>query len=197
MFASMNSSFSSEVYSIDVGVETDSEMEWITPEMLIYEKNAQLNAQASTSSMQLSTNASQNYTDSQSNYSATPDRRQRRRLRSGQTPSWLNRSVTSDIGNRALDGIESNDKRDISSACHTEYDNAESEGNCSDSEMLDGRLEQLKKALRDCSRSSTSQRRKRRLWSRTDNGNDADIDSVCSSLGASSIFGNLRWSRSV
>lgn len=39
-------------------------------------------------------------------------------------------------------------RRDVSSACHTEYDNAESEGNCSESEMLDGPLEQLKEALR-------------------------------------------------
>jgi hypothetical protein len=38
MFASMNSSFSSELYSIDVSVETDSEMEWITPEMLVYDR---------------------------------------------------------------------------------------------------------------------------------------------------------------
>lgn len=36
----------------------------------------------------------------------------------------------------------------MSSACHTEYDNAESEGICSDSEMLEGRLEQLKNALK-------------------------------------------------
>uniref|UniRef100_A0A915CN09 adenylate cyclase n=1 Tax=Ditylenchus dipsaci TaxID=166011 RepID=A0A915CN09_9BILA len=34
MFGSMNSSFSSEMYSIDVSVETDSEMEWITPDMI-------------------------------------------------------------------------------------------------------------------------------------------------------------------
>lgn len=34
MFSSMHSSFSSELYSIDLSVETDSEMEWITPEML-------------------------------------------------------------------------------------------------------------------------------------------------------------------
>lgn len=60
----MNSSFSSEVYSIDVGIETDSEMEWITPEMLLYEKNAQL-TQPSTSSMQLATHTNQNYFDPQ------------------------------------------------------------------------------------------------------------------------------------
>lgn len=34
MFSSMNSSFSSEMFSIDVSVESDSEIEWITPEMI-------------------------------------------------------------------------------------------------------------------------------------------------------------------
>lgn len=34
MFSSMNSSFSSELYSIDLSVESDSEIEWITPEMI-------------------------------------------------------------------------------------------------------------------------------------------------------------------
>lgn len=53
MFTSMNSSFTSEVYSIDVGVETDSDMEWITPEMMVFERNARLNSQPSTSSMQI------------------------------------------------------------------------------------------------------------------------------------------------
>lgn len=38
MFNSMNSSISSELYSIDLSVETDSEMEWITPEMLVYNR---------------------------------------------------------------------------------------------------------------------------------------------------------------
>ncbi|MCP9258934.1 Adenylate/guanylate cyclase catalytic domain protein [Dirofilaria immitis] len=242
MFASMNSSFSSEVYSIDIGVETDSEIEWITPEMLLYEKSAQLNAQPSTSSMQLPTNANHNYfypqaymsSDSQCE-SMTPERSRRRRFYSGRTPSWLNRSITSNTS-RAFDGIDGNDKlaaaasrvdrmlaeltaiadfdptpedhpfptalsastkslrRDISSACHTEYDNAESESNWSDSEMLDGRLERLHKTLKDCSRTSIPERRKNRLWSQSDNGNDADIDSICSSTGASSFFNNLRWS---
>ncbi|VDK89321.1 unnamed protein product [Onchocerca ochengi] len=242
MFASMNSSFSSEVYSIDVGVETDSEMEWITPEMLLYEKNAQLNAQPSTSSLQLPTHTNQNYfdpqiyvsSDSQCERSVTPERNRRRRLCTGRMPNWLNRSITSDTS-QAFDGIDGNDKlaaaasrvdrmlaeltaianfdpppedhpfptalststkslrRDISSACHTEYDNAESEGNWSDSEMLGGRLERLHKNLKDCNRASISQRRKDRLWSQSDNGNDADIDSICSSIGASSFFSNLRW----
>jgi hypothetical protein len=38
MFNSMNSSISSELYSIDLSVETDSEMEWVTPEMLVYDR---------------------------------------------------------------------------------------------------------------------------------------------------------------
>uniref|UniRef100_A0A0R3S6Z3 adenylate cyclase n=1 Tax=Elaeophora elaphi TaxID=1147741 RepID=A0A0R3S6Z3_9BILA len=239
MFASMNSSFSSEVYSIDVGVETDSEMEWITPEMLLYEKNAQLNSQPSTSSVQLPIRTDQNCfdsqaymsSDSQCKQSVTPERNRRRRFHMGRTPSWLNRSITSDTS-RVIDG---NDKlaaaasrvdrmlaeltaiadfdptpenhafptalstsmkslrRDISSACHTEYDNAESEGNWSDSEMLGGRLERLQRTLKDCSRVSIPQRRKYRLWSQSDNGNDADIDSICSSIGTSSFFSNLRW----
>lgn len=71
IFASMNSSFSSEVYSIDIGVETDSEMEWITPEMLLCENNTpELNTQPSTSSLQLATHANQNYSNSQSHVSS-------------------------------------------------------------------------------------------------------------------------------
>lgn len=51
MMASMNSSFSSEVYSVDVGgIETDSEMEWITPEMLHYERKDQPSTSAMYSS---------------------------------------------------------------------------------------------------------------------------------------------------
>ena len=46
----MNSSFDSEVYSVDVGVETDSEMEWITPEMLHYERRDQPSTSAMYSS---------------------------------------------------------------------------------------------------------------------------------------------------
>ncbi|EJD74574.1 hypothetical protein LOAG_18123 [Loa loa] len=238
MFASMNSSFSSEVYSIDIGVETDSEMEWITPEMLLYE-NAQLNAQPSTSSVQPPTHTNQNYfdsqaylsSDSQGNQSVTPERSRSRRFYMGRIPNWLNRSMTSDksrvfdendklaaaasrvdrmlaeltaIANidptpedhpfpTALSTSTRSLRRDLSSACHTEYDNAESEGNWSDSEMLDGRLERLHKTLRDCNRLSNPQRRKYRLWSQSDNGNDADIDSICSSIGTSSFFSNLRW----
>ncbi|CAG9539708.1 unnamed protein product [Cercopithifilaria johnstoni] len=238
MFASMNSSFSSEVYSIDIGVETDSELEWITPEMLLYEKNAQLNTQPTTSSVQLPIHSNQNYydsqiyisSDSQCKQSITPERSRRRRFCMGRTPSWLNRSMTSDTS-RVFDG---NDKlaaaasrvdrmlaeltaiadfnstsedhpfptalsnstkslrRDISSACHTEYDNAESESNWSDSEMLDGQLERFHKTS---NRTSIPQRRKYRLWSQSDNGNDADIDSICSSVGTSSFFSNLRWNR--
>nr|CRZ24569.1 BMA-ACY-3 [Brugia malayi] len=241
MFASMNSSFSSEVYSIDVGVETDSEMEWITPEMLLYEKNAEFanNTQPSTSSVQLSAHVNENYfdsqayisSDSQCNQSVTPERNRRLRFYMRRTPSWLNRSMTSDTS-RIFDG---NDKlaaaasrvdrmlaeltaiadfnptpedhpfptalststkslrRDISSACHTEYDNAESEGNWSDSEMHNDRLERLHKSLRECSGVSNPQRQKCRLWSQSDNGNDADIDSICSSIGTPSFFSNLRW----
>ncbi|VDM97681.1 unnamed protein product [Thelazia callipaeda] len=237
MFASMNSSVCSDVYSIDIGVETDSEMEWITPEMLIYEKNAQLQEHQSTSSMQVPANIENYSNSSQQDLSliARCNRRQRRWQCKRSPSNWWNQPVTSDISQGIVNEIDGSDKlaaaasrvdqmlaeltaiadldqaledrpfpmllsnstkslrRDISSACRTEYDNAESEGICSDSEMRGGRLEQLKKALKTCSRTSFTQRRRHRLWSRSDNGNDADIDSICSSLGTSSFFSNLRW----
>ncbi|VDN84139.1 unnamed protein product [Brugia pahangi] len=59
--------------------------------------------------------------------------------------------------------------------------------------MLNDRLERLHKSLRECSGVSNPQRQKCRLWSQSDNGNDADIDSICSSIGTSSFFSNLRW----
>lgn len=34
----MHSSMSSELYSVDLSVESDSDLEWITPEMLVYDK---------------------------------------------------------------------------------------------------------------------------------------------------------------
>ncbi|VDM44890.1 unnamed protein product [Toxocara canis] len=243
MFASMNSSFSSEVYSIDVGVETDSDMEWITPEMLMYERKPM----PSTSGMH--TSACYPLTSDVSegdNSSIYRERARRRRARSGRTPSWMSRSITSEASASYLEGAERlaaaasrvdrmleeltavanfdaklecrpfptalsastrSLRRELSSACHTEYDNAESEGICSDSEMLEGRLEQLKNALNRLSiiidwfsndfrnhfRAGDSRKKRRRIWKAVDNGNDADIDSVCSSLNASSIFANLRW----
>ena len=38
MFNSMDSSISSELYSIDLSIETDSDMEWITPDALVYDR---------------------------------------------------------------------------------------------------------------------------------------------------------------
>lgn len=226
MFSSMNSSFSSEVYSIDVGIETDSEMEWITPEMLRYERRLV----PSTSGLYASECTSTHTDNSEYERSKSPNHSsRRRRFRHGRYSSgWMSRSMTSETGRSYTDGTERlaaaasrvdrmleelnavadldskpechpfptalststrSLRREMSSACHTEYDNAESEGICSDSEMLGNRLEQLKKALK----AGDSRKKRRRLWKYTDNGNDADIDSLCSSLNASSIFGNLRW----
>lgn len=105
-------------------------------------------------------------------------------------------------------------RREVSSACHTEYDNAESESALSDGEMIsDSRLEELKRALRVGSNNNnpalardnrrhkrsrlselahqlTNFGRKKRLL---DNGNEADMESNCSSLASSALFENLRW----
>ena len=107
-------------------------------------------------------------------------------------------------------------RREMSSACHTEYDNADSDqdqGALSDSEMItNSRLEDLKRALqieknnnsslaldnRRHKRSRLSELayqlgsfgRKKRLLG---NGNDADMESNCSSLASSAMFDKLRW----
>lgn len=39
MFALINSSFSSEINSIDVSIESDSEIEWITPKTIATNNN--------------------------------------------------------------------------------------------------------------------------------------------------------------
>ncbi|VDN52065.1 unnamed protein product [Dracunculus medinensis] len=228
MFASMNSSFTSEAYSLDIGVEVESDMEWITPEMILSDHRGEY---PSTSGIGMS-----QYIPSSSNPrsegSLSPERLRNRRMHSGRFMGLMNCSTISDTGqscngadrlaaaafrvDRMLEELNAvaelsskNDccpfptalsmstrslRREISSACHTEYDNAESEGLCSDSEILGGRLEQLKKALKQC-RASSERRKRRKFWNNFDNGNDADIDSICSSLNVSSIFGNFRWNR--
>ncbi|VDK48229.1 unnamed protein product [Anisakis simplex] len=243
MFTSMDSSFSSEVYSIDVGVETDSDMEWITPEMLMYEKkkspskssvynssccpqssNASecdknsmnhekvhsgwmMNGRKSSSWMSIgggsirSDLTSASYANDIERLTAASNRVDRmlqeltsvthvdidNKLECHPFPTALSASNRSLRFNR----LKYSFRREISSACHTEYDNAESEGICSDSEMLEGRLERIKHALK----AGDSRRKRRRNMMSNDNGNDADIDSVCSSLNASSIFDNFRWNR--
>uniref|UniRef100_A0A158R3X7 adenylate cyclase n=1 Tax=Syphacia muris TaxID=451379 RepID=A0A158R3X7_9BILA len=223
MMTSLNSSFSSEIYSVDVGgVETDSEMEWITPEMLQYERRDQ----PSTSAMYSSEFIYVPTDDSECDRSITPEwSLKKKRLKKSRYPGWLSRSMTSDTSRSrieraerlaaaasrvdrmleelnavagfdtgldcrpfptsALSASSRSIRRELSSACHTEYDNAESEGVFSDSEMLDNPKKPLKNL--------DSRKKRRRLWSNVDNGNDADIDSVCSSLNVSSIFSNFRW----
>jgi hypothetical protein len=106
-------------------------------------------------------------------------------------------------------------RREASSACNTEYDNAESESALSDCEMVsDSRLKELKRALRFGSNNNSAalalenRRHKRSRLSELahqlsggfgrkkrllDNGNEADVDSNCSSLASSALFENLRW----
>jgi hypothetical protein len=105
-------------------------------------------------------------------------------------------------------------RREMSSAGHTDYDNAESEGALSDSEMIsNARLEDLKHALKVSSNNNSAlaldnRRHKRSRLSELayqlggfgsrkkrllENGNEADIDSNCSSLASSAMFDKLRW----
>jgi hypothetical protein len=77
-------------------------------------------------------------------------------------------------------------RKEPSSACHTEYDNAESEGGvCSDSEINNVVLPK-KNGLR---RGGGHPRRRRMPFfharSTSGTGDDADVDSLCSSLGSS------------
>jgi hypothetical protein len=93
----------------------------------------------------------------------------------------------------------------MSSACNTEYDNADSDGACSDSEMLThSRLEKLKQALKNVGGGKENDRNRRfkldevntsamNRRRRLDNGNEADVDSNCSSLASSMMFDRLKW----
>lgn len=217
MFTSMNSSMSSDMYSIDVSVESDSEIEWITPEALMYEKLHKKNKDnpnnnispvssrkfwPSSKSISYKGDRAKQYSDfsetdlrdlgSSANHSS---RMRRRRFRPSlsrngpKIPNWYSSrtSLNSDVslhtsreGSAAaldrlnaaakrvdkmlielanVDGFNGNlsekpfpinygafstssksindeNRRELSSACHTEYDNADSEGACSDSEMV-------------------------------------------------------------
>ncbi|KAJ1348363.1 hypothetical protein KIN20_003652 [Parelaphostrongylus tenuis] len=71
--------------------------------------------------------------------------------------------------------------RALSSACHTEYDNAESEAALSDAEVnANGRMSRSK-----------DESRKRRY--RLRRGENVDVDSECSSLSSSMELDPLRW----
>ncbi|CEF66789.1 Adenylyl cyclase V [Strongyloides ratti] len=107
--------------------------------------------------------------------------------------------------------------RGVSSTCHTDYDNMDSEAN-SDQEVdcqVYSKLEELKKALKgtniDQSRYSNSSTKpgnrrnkksrkslfdsfKKRKYTIPDTGDEADgEESNCSSLAASQFFDNIRW----
>uniref|UniRef100_A0A0K0DWC3 adenylate cyclase n=1 Tax=Strongyloides stercoralis TaxID=6248 RepID=A0A0K0DWC3_STRER len=107
--------------------------------------------------------------------------------------------------------------RGVSSTCHTDYDNMDSEAN-SDQEVdcqVYSKLEELKKALKgtdiDQSRYSNNSTKpgnrrnkksrkslfdsfKRRKYTIPDTGDEADgEESNCSSLAASQFFDNIRW----
>jgi hypothetical protein len=281
MFTSMNSSMSSEMYSIDISVESDSEIEWITPESVIYEKlqgkqtlstSNDNSTKSSHESLGPSTsiayksdrvkqysNFSENNRELPFNFSG---KMKRRRLkpslsRNGpRVPNWLSskNSVNSALQSRegsvtALErlnaaaqrvdrmlqelahvgGIEScngnfenpfptsfaglnassrsiniDNRRELSSACHTEYDNAGSEGACSDPEMVTStKLVELKHALRgyknrekfqdDKKKGSVEKFFQRKFRRPYDNGNEADVDSNCSSVASSTMLDKLRW----
>ncbi|KIH55695.1 hypothetical protein ANCDUO_14142 [Ancylostoma duodenale] len=71
--------------------------------------------------------------------------------------------------------------RAMSSACHTEYDNAESEAALSDVEPnANGRM------------SRSQEKRRKRRW-RSQKGEDADTESQCSSAASSVDLDPLRW----
>ncbi|KAE9554247.1 hypothetical protein FO519_002546 [Halicephalobus sp. NKZ332] len=287
MFTSMNSSMSSDMYSIDISVESDSEIEWITPESLMYEKlqakknNAAVNNNVSPDSSRRFWPSSKSITykgdraKQYSDFSETDLREgsanqsskmRRKRFRPSlsrngpKVPNWYSSrtSLNSDLSlqqsgegsTAALDrlnaaakrvdrmlmelaniegfngnlpekpfptsygafsastkSINTDNRRELSSACHTEYDNAESEGACSDSEIVtSSRLEELKSVLRGFgnnskknsdeekgSRKNTEKFLNRRMAKPIDAGNEADIDSNCSSLASSTMFDKLRW----
>uniref|UniRef100_A0A914Z1K6 adenylate cyclase n=1 Tax=Panagrolaimus superbus TaxID=310955 RepID=A0A914Z1K6_9BILA len=286
MFTSMNSSMSSDMYSIDVSVESDSEIEWITPESIIYEKlGSKEGSSAANNDMNL-TRFNRRFLPSSRSISYKGDRVKqysdfsendressftlsekvkRKRFkpslsRNGpRVPTWLNSksSLNSELSlslnrdgsvtaleklnaaarrvdkmlqelahvdeneywngnlknpfptnfaglNTSTRSINLENRRELSSACHTEYDNAESEGACSDPEVVtSSRLEELKHVLRGFSsrgnaneekRKQTSERFFQRKYNRPyDAGNEADIDSNCSSVASSTILDKLRW----
>jgi class 3 adenylate cyclase len=284
MFTSMNSSMSSDMYSIDVSVESDSEIEWITPESIIYEKLQGKQGPSTANNNMSPTSLNRRFWPSSKSISYKGDRAKqysdfsendrepslnlsgkmrRRRFkpslsRNGpRIPNWLNSksSINSELSlqhsregsvsaldrlNAAarrvdkmllelahVDGINGNlpekpfptnfsglntstrsidldNRRELSSACHTEYDNAESEGACSDPEMAtSSRLEELKHVLRgfsnrekpneDKRKQSTERFFQRRFNRPYDPGNEADIDSNCSSVASSTMLDKIRW----
>lgn len=93
-------------------------------------------------------------------------------------------------------------RRELSSTCHTEYDNAESEAAFSDSEFLPaaagsvresaGRRRPRQSRLSQLMR-SLDRRRRGAASGGPDADNDADIDSNCSSVASSMLFGDVRW----
>uniref|UniRef100_A0AC34FBQ6 Guanylate cyclase domain-containing protein n=1 Tax=Panagrolaimus sp. ES5 TaxID=591445 RepID=A0AC34FBQ6_9BILA len=286
IFTSMNSSMSSEMYSIDVSVESDSEIEWITPESIIYEK-LQNKQEPSTRNNNMSlTSLNRRFLPSSRSISYKGDRvkhysdfsdndREPSLKLSGKIkrkkftpslsrngpriPNWLNSksSINSDLSlhqsydesatalerlnaaaqrvdkmlqelahvdedqcqngnskhpfptnfsgfNNSTRSINIDNRRELSSACHTEYDNAESEGACSDPEMVtSSRLEELKHVLRGFSNKGKVKEEKRKQSSERffqrkfnkpyDPGNEADIDSNCSSVASSTMLDKLRW----
>jgi hypothetical protein len=283
MFTSMNSSMSSDMYSIDVSVESDSEIEWITPESILYEKlqGKQVSSNTSNNNMN-STNLNRRFWPSSrsisykgdrarqySDFSENDrepslnisDRMKRRKMkptlsRNGpRVPNWLNSksSITTELSlqqscegsvtglerlnaaarrvdkmllelanvdgnngnlpekpfptnfsgfNTSTRSINLDNGRELSSACHTEYDNAESEGAYSDPEIgTSTRLEELKHVLRSFREKTKEEKRKKsteRFFQRRfnrpfDPGNEADIDSNCSSVASSTMLDKLRW----
>ncbi|KAH7731831.1 Protein ACY-3 [Aphelenchoides avenae] len=290
MFASMNSSFSSEMYSIDVSVDdaaTDSDLEWITPEMLSRER-AGLRTDAAragrsahppskhpaSASVSYKGDRAKQYSDfseyenPMQSRASLSSRMRRKRFRPSisrngpKLPSWLSSrtSFNSEMSipasvegsSTALDRLNAaarrvdkmlhelasvdnyaspslpeapfpvnlggpmctsvhsvnSYQREMSSACQTEYDNADSDGACSDSEMIaTSKLERLKRALKgsNTTKPPAGDNRRQKKWRygelsgpsqrrlRHDNGNDADVDSICSSLASSVMFDRLRW----
>ncbi|TKR77896.1 hypothetical protein L596_018791 [Steinernema carpocapsae] len=293
MFSSMTSSMASGLYSIDVGVETDTEMEWITPEMIAMEnrrgfrevgdrlqrksssvslfdsnrnpRNAYKGSLARQYSEMSASEMEEGRDGSRSPLKRIPSFAKFSLSRNGpRLPSWLSsqgsfqseasmlRSHHGSLSaldrlnaaaNRVdrmlhelatvegFDSVNGNEcqpfptsfalssstrsiadrRREMSSACHTEYDNADSDAVYSDSEMIGAyRLDDLKRVLKGntmgTSGTSGSGGRRKRKGSRNrqfskksivDTGNDADIDSVCSSLASSRMFVDPIRGRSV
>ncbi|CAJ0570552.1 unnamed protein product, partial [Mesorhabditis spiculigera] len=136
----MCSSFSSDLHSLDAGGETDSDIEWITPETALM---------------------------------GVPPMRVRPLpplfappgYKSTWAPQNRSNAFRKDPLNRAM-----------SSAAHTEYDNAESERGLSDGDSHF--------SSRQSHRAPTKQKRKR-WFSRERDGCDADMESQCSSMASS------------
>ncbi|CAD5221945.1 unnamed protein product [Bursaphelenchus xylophilus] len=247
-FTSMNSSISSELYSIDMSVETDSDMEWITPEMMLYDKANQNRPPASPSQAYKGDCAKQysdfseieNFRGSASVYKKRKRRQKRLPLnRNGpKIPDWLSSksSFASEVSlphadyAPAIEKLDStskrvdrmlqelaniniqkhpnnqpfptglsnsmrsvNSKREMSSACHTEYDNADSETAFSDNEFMESRRSLNDSKTGRTSRLAAMARSLGRRKKPVDIENDADIDSNCSSLRGSTMFDGLRW----